>query len=166
MPCLLCKLWVDDKSERTTTNNYNRYLGGKHSNFFLSSYVTTWLILNPTFMQECVSATGLTDTTPTDEKLADIRECCRRVGTTFLTCRRQTKMSVVWGVKMTDTNPDIASQGGEGRRDTLDCSQQRRGNHQVRREKQALPHRWTCREKGRKGRKDTKGGKTWREEMW
>ena len=61
-------------------------IGGKHSNFFLSSYVTTSLILIPTFMQECVSATGRTDTTQTDEKLADIRECRRRVRTTFLTC--------------------------------------------------------------------------------
>jgi len=61
-------------------------------------------------MQECVSATaGLTDTTPTDEELADMRECRRRVGTTFSTRRRQTKMSVVSGVEPTDTNPDIAS---------------------------------------------------------
>jgi hypothetical protein len=87
------------KSERTTNN------------FFLSSYVTTSLILIPTFTQECVLATGLTNTTRTDEKLADIRECRLRVGTTFSTCRRQNKMSVVWWVEPTDTNPDIASQG-------------------------------------------------------
>ena len=64
-------------------------------------------------MQECVSATGLTETMQTDEKLADIRECRQRVGTTFLTCRQQAKMSVDLGVEPTDTNLDIAIQGGD-----------------------------------------------------
>ena len=73
-------------------------------------YVTTSLVLIPTHMQECVLATGLTDTTPTGKKMADITECCRRVGPTLSTCQQQTKMSVVGGVEPTDTNPDIASQ--------------------------------------------------------
>jgi hypothetical protein len=51
--------------------------------------------------------------TLTAKILADITECCRRVGPTFATCWRQTKMSVVWVVELTDTNPDIASQGLE-----------------------------------------------------
>ena len=76
----------------------------------MSLCVTTSLVLIPTYTQECVSATGLTDMPPTDEKLADIRECPQRVGTTFSTRRQQTKMSVVWRVEPTDTFADIASQ--------------------------------------------------------
>jgi hypothetical protein len=38
-------------------------------------YVTTSLVLIPTYMQECESAAGLTDTTSTAKKLADITEC-------------------------------------------------------------------------------------------
>ena len=49
-------------------------------------YVTTLLVLIPTYMQECVLATGLTDMTLTDEKLADITECCQHVGPTLSTC--------------------------------------------------------------------------------
>ncbi len=41
------------------------------------------------------------------QNLADITECRRCVGPTFLTCRQQTKMSVVWVVEQTDTNPTL-----------------------------------------------------------
>ncbi len=44
-----------------------------------------------------MSATGLTDTMLTAEKLADITECRRRFGLTFPTFRGQTKISVVEG---------------------------------------------------------------------
>ncbi len=57
-----------------------------------------------------MSATKFPDTTLTAKILADITECHQRVGPTFATCRGQTKMSVVWVVEPTDTNPDIASQ--------------------------------------------------------
>jgi hypothetical protein len=51
----------------------------------------------PTYMLESVLGTKFTDTAPTAEKIAGITECRRRVGPTFLTCWRQTQMSVVWG---------------------------------------------------------------------
>jgi hypothetical protein len=41
--------------------------------------------------------------------------------------------------------------------------QQRKGNHRVSREEQALPHQWTRREEGHEGREDMKGGRTRRE---
>jgi hypothetical protein len=44
------------------------------------------------------------------QKMTDLTECCQRVGLTLLTCRQQTQMSVIWGVKPTDTNPSIARQ--------------------------------------------------------
>ncbi len=60
-----------------------------------------------------MSATKLPDMTLTAKILADITECGQRVGPTFATCWRQTIMPVVWVVELTDTNPDIASQGLE-----------------------------------------------------
>ncbi len=52
------------------------------------------------------------DRTPTAKKIADITECRQCVGPTFTACQQQTKMSVIWMVEPTDTNPNIASQGG------------------------------------------------------
>ena len=60
-----------------------------HLLFFLHASTTHYVHVG-----KCVG-NDVTDTTPTAEKLADISECCRRVGTTFPTCRRQTKMSVI-----------------------------------------------------------------------
>jgi hypothetical protein len=57
-----------------------------------------------------VSATKFPDTTLTAIILANKTECRQRVGPTFATCWQQTKMSVIWVVEPTDTNPDIASQ--------------------------------------------------------
>ncbi len=57
-----------------------------------------------------MSATKFPDTTLTAKILADITECHQRVRPTFVTCWRQTKMSVLWVVEPTDTNPNIASQ--------------------------------------------------------
>ena len=53
------------------------------------------------------------DTTPTATKLANITECSQRVGPTFPTCWGQTKMSVIWMVEPTYTNPDIVSQANK-----------------------------------------------------
>ncbi len=61
-------------------------------------------------MKECVPATDLTDMMPTAKKNANITECCWHAGPTLSTCRRQTKMSVVWGVELTHIDPNIASQ--------------------------------------------------------
>jgi hypothetical protein len=74
----------------------------------------TSLVLIPAYIYENVSATKFPDTTLAAKKLANIRECRRCIGPTFATCRQQTKMSVVWVVEPTDTNPDIASQGING----------------------------------------------------
>jgi hypothetical protein len=60
-----------------------------------------------------MSATKFPDTTLTAKILANITECHQRVGPPFVTCQQQTKMSVLWVVEPTDTNPDIASQAGE-----------------------------------------------------
>jgi hypothetical protein len=73
----------------------------------------TSLVLIPAYMKEIVSAMKFPDTTLTAKILADITECRQRVRPTFATCWQQTKMSVVWVVEPTDTNPNIASQGGE-----------------------------------------------------
>ena len=71
---------------RVSTCERIKNLRGSH--FFLSLYVvTTSSVLIPTYMYECVLATGLTDTMQTAKKLADITECRRHVGTKFLTCR-------------------------------------------------------------------------------
>ena len=42
--------------------------------------------------------------------MAHITECCQRGGPSFVKCWQQTKLSLVWMVEPTDTNPDIASQ--------------------------------------------------------
>jgi hypothetical protein len=68
---------------RVSTCEWMQNLSG--CQFFLSSYVvTTSSILIPTYMQECVSAIGLTDTTLTAEKLVDITKCFDVLGRHFL----------------------------------------------------------------------------------
>ena len=62
----------------------------RHSRYLKISSIDSYLHVG-----KCVG-----DTIPwhdTDsQKMADITECCRPVGSTFTTCRQQTKMSVIW----------------------------------------------------------------------
>ena len=79
-------------------------------------WATTSLIRIPTYIQESVSATVFPDPMPTAKKKANLRECCRHVGSTLSTCQGQTQMSVVWGVKPTDTVSQDNGAGGREKR--------------------------------------------------
>ena len=109
-------------------------------------------------------ATGLTDTTPIDKKLADIRECRRRVGITFLTCRRQTKH--VCCLRGEDDRHKSRHcqprRGGEERHFGLLPTKERKSPSKKRKRGSAssmdMQGERTQREEGHKGREDMKGG--------